>query len=270
MEKMIVYRLNWYLEKNCLLNPNQAGFRKLCSTSDPIIRLKQEAELALNTGNITVAVMIDFTRAFDLLWVDGLLLKMMKLKISGHMLTWVKSFLTNRSSQVKIGDKLSYSYSTENGTPQGSAISPLLFLIMINDFPKLSKYTSDAFFADDCTIWRSGKNLPQILFHLQEDLDIIDRWCRQWGFIINTDKTTGIVFTNKKVINESFQLKIQGKKIHFINSCKLLGVNFDSHMTWSSHIDYLVDKSKKTLNLMRYLSGTHWGARKSRLLLLCI
>jgi len=95
---------------------------------------------------------------------------------------------------------------------------------------------------------------------------LIAGWCRQWGFIINTDKTTGIVFTNKKGLNESSQLKIQGKEIKFTNSCKLLGVNFDSHMTWSSHVDHLVDKSKNTLNLMRCISGTHWGASKNILL----
>ena len=56
------------------------------STSDPIIRLKHEAEFAIETGNITVAILIDFTRAFDLLWVDGLILKMMQLKIHGNIL----------------------------------------------------------------------------------------------------------------------------------------------------------------------------------------
>jgi len=92
VEKMIVCRLNWYLNKNNLLIATQAGFRKSFSTNDPIIRLKHEAEIALNSGNITVAILIDFTRAFDLLWVDGLLLKMLKLKISGNMLRWIKKF----------------------------------------------------------------------------------------------------------------------------------------------------------------------------------
>jgi len=69
---------------------------------------------------------------------------------------------------------------------------------MVNDFPKLSQFTSDAFFADDCTIWRSGKNLSQIKLHLQQDLDTINKWCTKWGFQINTGKTVGIIFSNKK------------------------------------------------------------------------
>lgn len=268
MEKMIVNRLNWYLEKNNLFNSNQAGFRKFCSTSDPIIRLKQEADHALMSGNITVAIMLDFSRAFDLLWVDGLLLKMMNLNITGCMLKWIRCFLTDRKYQVKIGNDYSFTYSTENGTPQGSAISPVLFLLMINDFPKLSCNTSEAFFADDSTIWRSGNNLLQIVYHLQKDLEDIEVWCKKWGFMINTDKTVGIVFTNKKIDNDAVKLQINGKQINFKNDCKLLGVIFDKHLTWSPHIDYIIDKVKPRLNLMRCISGTKWGASKSILLTL--
>ena len=153
MEKMVVNRLNWFLEKNKLLNPSQAGFRKHFSTSDPIIRLKCEADFSLKSGFITVAILIDFTRAFGLIWTDGLLIKMMGLNLKGNILNWVRNFLFDRSSIVQVGDSFSDPFTNENGTPQGSSISPILFLIMVNDFPKLSSFTSDAFFADDCTMY---------------------------------------------------------------------------------------------------------------------
>ena len=266
MEKMIGNRLNWYLVKNKLLNPNQAGFRKFFCTNDPIIRLKHEAEVAVNSGSYTIAIMIDFTRAFDLLWTDGLILKLMQLKITGNMLNWIRNFLKDRICQVKIGDTLSNTFCSENGTPQGSAISPLLFLIMINDFPKLSSFTSDSFFADDSTIWRSGNNFPQITFHLQKDLDTICEWCKKWGFMINTEKTTGIIFSKNKPKNINVNLVINGKPIIMKDNCKLLGVTFDSHLTWNAHIEELENKTNKNLNIMRCISGTNWGASKSILL----
>src|SRR6266516_248091 len=133
---------------------------------------------------------------------------MMQMKISGNMLEWIKLFLTDRTYQVKVGNVLSENYKTDNGTPQGSPISPLLFLIMINDYPKLSEFTSDAFFADDNTVWRSGKNLPQIVYHLQQDLEVINDWCLKWIFIINTDKTTCIVFTKKRIKQDEIKLNI--------------------------------------------------------------
>ncbi len=266
MEKMIGYRLNWYLEKNNLLNPNQAGFRKHFCTNDPIIRLKHEAEVAVNSGSYTVAIMIDFIRAFDLMWTDGLILKLMQLKITGNMLNWIMNFLKHRTCQVKIGDTLSNIFCSDNGTPQGSAISPLLFLIMINDFPKLSSFTSDAFFADDSTIWRSGNNLPQITFHLQNDLDTICEWCKKWGFMINTDKTTGIIFSKNTQKHININLNIGGKQIIIKDKCKLLGVTFDSHLTWNAHIEDIENKTKKNLNILRCISGTNWGASKPILL----
>ena len=149
-------------------------------------------------------------------------------------------------------------FTSENGTPQGSCLSPLLFLIMVNDFPPLSKHTSDAFFADDCTIWRSGKNINQIIFHLQQDLNLITNWCRKWGFLINIDKTTGIVFSNQKINDKLIKLKIEDSFITFNNTCKMLGVILDKHMTYKPHIDYLLQKSSCGLNIMRCISGTQW------------
>jgi len=267
-EKLIVKRLSWYLEKNQLLNPSQSGFRRNRSTCDPIIRLHHEAEFSVRSGFVTVGVLIDFSKAFDLLWVDGLLLKMMSLNITGKLLNWTKKKLSNRTYQVKVGGALSYEYSTLNGTPQGSSYSPLLFLIMVNDFPKLSLYTSEGFFADDCTIWRSGINIETVLHHLQIDLNKISEWCKKWGFIINTNKTTGIVFTNRKIDRSNINLKINGEHVKFEKTCKLLGVTMDSHLTWVPHINHLVEKSSKGLNIMRCLSGTGWGSSKRVLLTL--
>src|SRR6266516_2961360 len=263
---MITVRLTWYLQKNHLLNSNQAGFRKSFSTSDPIIRLSNEAEIAVNSGNYTVAVMIDFKSAFDLLWIDGLLIKMVQLNISGTFLNWVKNFLTNRTNRVQIGNFFSKDYYQENGTPQGSSLSPVLFLIMVNDFPTLSQYTFYAFFADDCTVWRSGINLPTIVHHLQQDLSKVSLWCSKWGLKINTLKTIGIIFSKHNIDLNSIKLNIDGNPIIFLNSVKMLGVVLDSHLTWKVHIDYLIAKSVKGLNLIRCISGTPWGSNKSTLL----
>jgi len=197
-------------------------------------------------------------------------MKMKMIGITGNMFKWIRNFLTDRVNIVKIGDNMSLPYSPENGTPQGSSIiiSPILFLIMISDFPKLSQFTSDAFLADDCIIWRSGNNLIQILFHLQQDLDLISSWCCKLGFQMNTDKTIGIVFTKKQINTDLIKIKINNRTIPFKNTCKLLGVVFDSHLTWKHHVDSLLQKSTRGLNLMRCISGTSWGSNKDTLLLI--
>jgi hypothetical protein len=76
---------------------------------------------------------IDFQKAFDMLWKHGLLQKMVSLNIYGNMLSYVNGFLSNRTLQVRINNTCSDIYIVQNGTPQGSCISPTLFNIMVND-----------------------------------------------------------------------------------------------------------------------------------------
>ena len=265
MEKMVSERLLNWLENNNLVNKFQCGFRKGHSTIDHVIRLKNEAAHSIVTGNITVAIFIDFSKAFDLLWRDGLILKLMKLNIKGICLKWIKNFLENRSNKVNIRSTTSNSMEFDNGTPQGSTLSPVLFLIMVNDFPTLSKFTSSALFADDSSLWRSGTNLAQIKYHLQEDLNIIDTWCKNWGFHINVDKTVGIIFTNKKKLDTPI-LTICNKIIKFDNNCTFLGVTFDSHLTWKNHIINICNRTSSVLNLMRCICGQRWGTNRKTLL----
>ena len=110
MERLVANRLNWYLETYNLINPIQAGFQKNHCTLDHAIRLKSEAENVVSSGNITVAIFLDFSRAFDLVWTDGPLMKLLKLHINGNCLNYIKNFLENRSAEVMIGGTQSASY----------------------------------------------------------------------------------------------------------------------------------------------------------------
>ena len=75
MEKMVNNRLQWYLEKHKLYNPNQSGFRKNRNTMEQCIRLENDIEKSFVNKYITVGVFIDFQKAFDMLWKHGLLQK---------------------------------------------------------------------------------------------------------------------------------------------------------------------------------------------------
>ena len=89
--------------------------------------------------------------------------------------------------------------------------------------------------------------------------------CEKWGFVINCNKTVGIIFTNKKNL-KCPPLKIKEDVVKFEKKCTLLGITFDSHLTWSPHINYICERSKIRLNLMRSICGSNWGASKNTLL----
>ena len=83
-----------------------------------------------------MAVSFDVEKAYDMVWKEGLVIKLNMIGIAGRTYNWIKDFLLDRFIQVRIGKALSGRYRIGNGTPQGSVISPILFSIMINVFSK--------------------------------------------------------------------------------------------------------------------------------------
>jgi ribonuclease HI len=270
MERLIANRLAWFMEYNNLFNSAQSGFRKRRSTIDHLVRLSDHINKTISNGQYTVATFIDFSNAFDMLWKEGLLKKLNQLGIQGNMYKFINAFLTDRSIRVQVGSTLSDIFKIENGTPQGSVISPLLFLIMINDIPTdEDPETGSSLFADDSAVWRSGPNIKFLIKRVQNLLERITVWCDLWGFKINTSKTVAMLFskgnTSSKQQSE-LHLKIQGENIQFVHSTKFLGMVFDSKLNWLQHAKYVANKSKTKINLLRSLTGYSWGANKRTLL----
>lgn len=266
LEKLVNNRLIWYLETNTLLNNAQTGFRKSKSTLDQIMKLQDKINKFNNCRGFTVGVFLDFEKAYDMLWRNGLLYKLSNLGISGHMLNFVKNFINDRTFQVRVGNSKSKTFNLNNGTPQGSIISPTLFLIFINDLATNINGLDLSLFADDSAIYKSGKNLNHILKDVQAGLDEIDIWCDKWGLKISNSKSTGVIFTHKIKYEIKTPLKIKNNKLNMENKVKFLGLIFDQRLTWLEHFKYIKSKCSRRLNLMRSLTGTSWGASKTALL----
>lgn len=266
-ERLVTTRLTYYLESNHLLNPYQSAYRKNRCTLDHLIRLHDHINRNINNKGATIAIFFDFSKAFDMLWKEGLMQKLKTAGIDGRMKNWIEDFLTGRKFQVKINGVLSDLYDLQNGTPQGSVISPILFLLMINDFPHTTSNTETSLYADDSAIWRSGRNIENIQQQLQPDIDKIAVWCDLWGFKLNEKKTVAIIFSkNYRHRQEKLKLKVNGNLISTVTSAKFLGVTFDQQLTWNEHINNIAESCKKRINLLRSLSGQQWGAGKHSML----
>lgn len=265
MEKMVTNRLQWFLERNNLLSKNQTGFRKNKSTVHHILRLHDYILKKLKNKESVLAVFIDFERAYDMLHVPTLLCKLQNIGITGHTFNWIRSFLSKRTFQVKVGAELSDKYIQENGTPQGSIISPVLFLLMINDIPPGLHGVDMTLFADDSAIYIGHRNIKTIKEKIQSSLNAIHEWCDKNGFKISINKTTAVLFSYARS-KPKIDLKIGKKPIKLEKTAKFLGVVFDSKLTWNAHINYIVEKCKRRLNLMRAVSGYTWGASKRTLM----
>jgi len=155
----MVNRLTCLIDKNHLLNDSQAGFRGGRSTVDQLLQLHNEAHQSLQSEKHTVAIFLDFSEAFDLLWHQGLLYKLRKKNITGNVYKWIEDFLTGRTIQTRVGSELSEIHPITMGAPHREAsFRRCYFLLMMSDFPE-SMNTVTSLYADDSAVWKSGGKL---------------------------------------------------------------------------------------------------------------
>ena len=193
-ERIMNSRLYWWLESSGLISHCQAGFRSKSRTEDQLFRLTQNIIDGFQKEEHTTAVFIDLQQAYDRVWRKGLLLKMQKMGIKGHMYSWIKSFLTDRLIQTQMNNTLSSKAVLEEGLPQGSSISCTLFLVFLNDVSDILK-CDKALFADDLVLWHTGKSTLISRRRLQDNLNSLCVYCRLWKMKVNCTKTVYSVFT---------------------------------------------------------------------------
>lgn len=258
MERMVNKRILWFLESKRILNPIQSGFRKGRRTIDHLVRLESSINTGFASKASTVAVFLDIQKAYDMVWRKGVIIKMKKMGLTGKVVRWVNNFLTDRVIQVKINGLLSDKLIVENGVPQGSVISPLLFNIAVSDIPDQVSDVKISQYADDIAIWKTHKNIPFAIQKVQKSLNKIIAWCNQWGFQLSVPKTVAMLFSKKR--SKPMHLKMNDSVVVFQKSTKFLGLFFDEKLSWCTHFHYIIDRCKPRINLLRCIAGSSWGA----------
>ena len=136
---------------NSLLCKFQSVFIPGYSTTHQLVELYHTILLALDNKDMTSITFADVSKAFDRVWIRGLILKLERYGVKGELLCWLKSYLSNRCQRVIIKDAISSVGELKAGVPQGSVLGPLLFLIFINDIAD-DMLGLGRLFADDTSI----------------------------------------------------------------------------------------------------------------------
>ena len=178
MEKIVCNRLIHLSESGNLLSPFQAGFRPR-STKDQLLRLLQSIadSFQQNPMQKTVMTLIDFSKAYDGVWRNSLLLKMAR--ISTQMVRWIQEWLSNRFNWVTYEGEQSKKKAFKQGAPQGSELSPLLILFFIDAIAEELERVEKKKFADDEAIWTQHSNLKEAEKMVQISLRKLEKWAKE-------------------------------------------------------------------------------------------
>ena len=197
-----------HLSSNNILIDEQYGFRQRFSCETQLISAIHNWAKLINVRSQTDVVLLDFSKAFDSVPHQRLLMKLDYYAIRGNMLKWIKVFLTNCSQSVSINGVQSSTKHVLSGVLQGSILGPVLFLLYINDISSSVK-SSLCLFNDDCILYREICEVRDC-WALQDDLNQLSLWSKTWQLYFNVKKCCHLGVTCKKVPTE-FQYVLNGQ-----------------------------------------------------------
>ena len=267
MERILANRIEKYLTNKNLQDPYQEGFSKGKNSIRYLNRLNLSIH-ADRVQNLTIlCLFIDFEKAFDSVWIKGLLYKLAKINICGNILNVIKDFLSQRQLILNINnEKGDPKETTEYGLPQGSVLSPLLFKIFLMDIIdeiKNKPYIDIYKFADDGTVKVTAPDTPTCLKYFQQLLNCISDWKNKWRLKINCQKNkTEVLCFNTSENNESLvpsTFKFDNENISLVEKTKVLGLIIDKDLNYKHHTEETLKILNMTwVDICKY-SNRMWG-----------
>ena len=248
-EKIVALHITNHLEHNATLYDLQHGFRRQRSCESQLLSLVHDLMVHSDCNIQTDLILMDLSKAFDRVPHERLLYKLHWYGVRGHILDWIRAFLTDRTQQVVLDGATSTTVPVGSGVPQGSVLGPLLFIIYINDLPDYIKHCKVRLFADDCVLYRSVVNYNDTLL-IQEDLLSLQMWSHDWLMNFNVSKCHSMNITqSKNYINTIYYFN--DTPLSAVDHCKYLGATLQSDLNWDRHIQQKVSKANSMLALVQ-------------------
>lgn len=236
MERVVCTELSLFMSRNNLFPDQQHGFRAKRSCTTALLTTFSHWHASLDRKKYVTCAFIDFSKAFDSLPLDLLVWKCESIGIRGCLIRWIRSFLSNRTQSVTVGNCMSSPFPVLSGVPQGSCLGPLLFSIYIADVISiLPPGTHCSMYADDLKIY-SINSVPL----LQSAIDKLVEWSTQWGLTLSPSKSVVMLLGAN---HPACKITALGNDLPIKNQIKDLGVSYSNKLCFSSHLDEIIGKA---------------------------
>ncbi|KAF0761231.1 Reverse transcriptase domain-containing protein [Aphis craccivora] len=220
------------------------------------------------TGKSTITSSVILVRHLIQLITGLIINELQALGIGSPLLSWLKSYLTNRKQFVKLHDSLSELIYVPSGVPQGGHLSPILFILFVNSINKWITKAKFLLFADDIKIYLKIDS-PESCLILQSELDTFTTWVTRLGLSLNLGKCHVMSF-NRSRSPILHPYRLCDVLINRVFVFKDLGIFYTSSLSFEHHINMIVSKALKILGFIKRVSKTFSSANCLRSLYLCL
>ncbi len=258
LESVVAERISHAVETHGLLPTNHFGARKQRSAEQALLLLQEQIYTAWRGRRIVSLISFDVKGAYNGVCKERLLQRMKARGIPEKLLQWVEAFCSERTATIQInGQSSEVRRLPQAGLPQGSPLSPILFLFFNADLVqrRIDSHGGAIAFIDDFTAWVTGptaqSNREAIEAIIREALD----WERRSGATFEAEKTAVIHFTRKAYKTTTEPFAIKGRAVQPKDHVKILGVVMDAKLKYKEHIARAASKGLNAAMALRRLRG---------------
>lgn len=257
-EKCVYEQFITFLFEVDFFSDNQYGFLPKRGIDLALISHINNIVSEVDQSKSCIGLYIDFKKAFDLIDLNILNMKLEACGFRGRAHQWLTTFLFKRKQAVRIKKTTSKYEEIKYGVPQGGVLGPLLFLIFINDLLQIKFNSSVYAYADDTSLVCSANNYDVLNLRINADLKKLSDWLNKNKLVLNISKTKFVNFSYRPEATNKYKDKLNLQchkfkchdtcvcdKIESTDTIKYLGLLIDSDLRWRSHIEYLCNKLRK-------------------------
>jgi ribonuclease HI len=260
LESIITELLSYLIETHDLLPANHFGSRPQRTTEDAMMVLSENIHRAWKRKEIYTVVFMDVAGAFNNVHHNRLLHNMKQRRIPHQLVRLVKSFLTERTTQLRFNGVTSAKINIEAGIPQGSPLSPILFMIYNAELLEIPRATELALgYIDDIAYGISGLSAQGNVERLQEILAKSEEWKEKHGAQFEPSKYMLIHFTRNSRLDVTAEIRLNNTTITPVKEARYLGVIFDQKLKFRSHLDHATKKGTKFALALSSIARITWG-----------